>query len=304
MIKIVTAIGGLGNQMFCYAFYKKLKSEFPNIEFRMDLSDIWDNRFENNMELYASFPNLRIDEATSKEIWKSEGKLVNYYRGPASKLVRKFVDKCNTFTMKNKRNKAYTEEQYMKKPMLTETDIENINYFDGFWQNIDFYIPYLEELQKNDFKYAEIKDKCNQEIAEKIASTNAVSLHIRRGDYVGESLDILTTKYYEKIIRHIMETEENPHFYIFSNDSDYIEREYQWLDNKTIVKNNLEIQSSFRDMQLMSLCRINVIANSTFSIWAALLNQNQDKKVFYPDHYYVGIEMQEIHLKGFYRIPI
>ena len=70
-------------------------------------------------------------------------------------------------------------------------------------------------------------------------------------------------------------------FYFFSDDTEYVAEKYGWLQNKIIVQNNKK-EKSFRDMQLMSLCQYNIIANSTFSLWAALLNKNKNKEVLCP----------------------
>lgn len=300
---LVTSIGGLGNQMFCYAFFKKLQIEYPDIEFKMDLSSIWDPRFERNAEFLRVFPNINVEEACAKEIWNHEGKITFTYRGKGSRLIRKIIDTCNTFLMKSKRKKCITEENYEQFRQCTKKlSQEDVLYFDGFWQQIADYIEYLPQL-KNDFVFSKIDDEENQKLLKQIINENSISVHVRRGDYVGETLDILDTSYYSKIIKEIQKENLNNKFYFFTNDPEYVEKEYAWLSQKIIVKHNTGL-NSFRDMQLMSACKHNIIANSTFSIWAALLNPNKEKKVYYPSHYYKGIEMQDITLDGFIKIPV
>ena len=301
--KIVTSIGGLGNQMFCYAFYKKLCMEYPQQTFFMDISDVWDRRYERGAEFLHAFPNIMINEATLAEIRQIEHKFAFRYRGKGSRILRKLVDHINTKYMMSKRKYCVTEERFKDwKSTIPDSEWSNILYFDGYWQDVSYYEQYINELKK-DFQFIKIDDKKNQFLMKEIETTESVSVHIRRGDYVGEILDILDTKYYSDIIKNIQQ--ENPHswFYFFSNDAEYVKKEYAWLKEKTIVEHNCGLES-FRDMQLMSACKKNIIANSTFSIWAALLNDNPYKKVYYPSHYYAGIEMQNINLPGFVKMQV
>ena len=301
--KLVTSIGGLGNQMFCYAFYKKLSKEYPQILFCMDISDIWDKRFERGAEFLRAFPNIQINKASCEEILEAEGKYTFTYRGKGSRYLRKLVDFINQYTMASKRKYCITEEKFkMKQCKITGEEWKEIRYFDGFWQDIEFYLPYIEELQR-DFEYAEIEDAENKRLVSRIQNTYSVAVHVRRGDYVGEVLDILDTEYYSEIIRKILKKEPQSTFFFFSNDSEYVKKEYYWLQNKVIVENNTGV-NSFRDMQLMSMCKENIIANSTFSIWAGILNQNPKRIVYYPSYFAVGSKMKDINLPGFIKCEV
>lgn len=113
---------------------------------------------------------------------------------------------------------------------------------------------------------------------------NSISIHARRGDYVNNSVyhGISSLAYYKKVIEYIKGTVDDPIFYVFSNDT-------------LLVKENLEVEtkevtyvdwnnneSSYRDLQLMSNCKYNIIANSSFSWWGAFLNSNINKIVISP----------------------
>lgn len=302
MKRIIPACGRLGNQMFFYAFYKKLMKEYPNEYFVMDLSDICDSTFENNQELFWVFPNLNIEEATDRDIWNIERKIVNYYRGKGSKLVRRIIDGINSKTTKNNNSKICLEANFIDG--MSENEIREYSIFIGFWQDVDYYIPYLEELRNHDFVFSTVKDELNKQYIERMANQNSVSVHIRRTDYVDEVLDVLSTGYYKRIIERIIEEEKDPVFYFFSDDLKYIEREYDWLKNKVIISHNQKKEDCFRDMQLMSMCKINVIANSSFSLWASLLNQRKDAKVYYPSHYTQDIQWKDIGLEHYIKVPI
>lgn len=301
--KLITSIGGLGNQMFCYAFYKKMCLEYPHINFLMDISDVWDGRYDRGAEFLHAFPNIKVNEATLAQIRKVEHKIAFTYRGKGSRLLRKIVDSINRKYMVSQKKYCVTETKFEEWGCKIPNEAwDDILYFDGYWQNLTYYEPYIAELKK-DFQFLPFKDQKNIQLMKQIEDTESVSIHIRRGDYVGETLDILDTEYYTDIIKRIKQENPQSWFYFFSNDAEYVKKEYAWLKEKTIVEHNFGLES-FRDMQLMSACKKNIIANSTFSIWAAILNNNPDKEVYYPSHYYEGIKMQDINLPGFVKVKV
>ncbi|MDD6824960.1 MAG: alpha-1,2-fucosyltransferase [Oscillospiraceae bacterium] len=294
----IRVVGGLGNQMFCYAFYEKIKKAYPDVKFIMDISSVWTRSFQREAEFLDVFPGIHVECATARQIFRAQNQLTFKYRGKGSRMIYAVMKKINSVLVPKKRKYCITENDYLENEGNIE--FENVRYLDGFWQNIDHYIPMLEDLQKL-FAFRPMEEEYEINRMKEIQSCNSVSVHIRRGDYVGEVLDILDTEYYRSIIRKIQDEEPDAHFFFFSNDSAYVEREYFWLKEKTIVDDNTG-SHSFRDMQLMSMCKTNIIANSTFSIWAALLNQNEHRKVYYPSLYQRGTKMQDIHLPGFVKV--
>ena len=107
--------------------------------------------------------------------------------------------------------------------------------------------------------------------------------------------------YYKKAVEHIKERVSDPRFFIFSDDCDFVRDEFTWLDNKCVVSGN-EGDSSYLDMQLMSLCKHNIIANSTFSQWGALLNNNEDHITVYPRAYLKERDNEVKNFKGWIRL--
>lgn len=301
--KLVISIGGLGNQMFCYAFYKKMCLEYPNQKFLMDITSVWDGRYERGAEFLHAFPGIRINEATPAEVRYAEHKITFTYRGKGSRLIRTIVDLVNSKYMISQKKYSVTEAKYEEWGNKIPNDVwDHISYFEGYWQTLSYYEPYIDELKK-DFTFLQFQDQKNIQLMKEIETAESVSVHIRRGDYVGETLDILDTEYYTDIIKNIKRERPHSWFYFFSNDAGFVKKEYAWLKEKTIVEHNSGLES-FRDMQLMSGCKSNIIANSTFSMWAAVLNNNPNKKVYYPSHYYEGIRMQDINLPGFIKVQV
>lgn len=141
---------------------------------------------------------------------------------------------------------------------------------------------YFAEVKDEVLKQFTLKDPLSQN-AEDIAKniqTNSVSIHIRRGDYVGNNHHgLCDLEYYYKALHHIKTKISTPHFFIFSDDIEWAKDNLQ-IGDATFVSNG-DI-SEVEELILMSTCSHNIIANSTFSWWAAYLNKNPHKIIIAP----------------------
>ncbi|MBQ7464183.1 MAG: alpha-1,2-fucosyltransferase, partial [Lachnospiraceae bacterium] len=107
--------------------------------------------------------------------------------------------------------------------------------------------------------------------------------------------------FYRRAADVILSAYPDARFFIFSDDKDFISKSFDWLENKVVVTGNTGADS-YRDMYLMSICDHNIIANSTFSTWGALLNKNENKMVIYPEKYLSGQDSEKKTLKGWVRL--
>ena len=137
-----------------------------------------------------------------------------------------------------------------------------------------------------------------------------VSLHIRRGDYLNPEVQaiyggICTDEYYEAAVKYMKEGHPGCRFYVFSNDPEWVKENLK-IENMTVVEGSDE-EHGYRDMYLMSLCKHNILANSSFSWWGAWLNKNTEKEVIGPtiwihkdgfDQIYEGFNVKRISPKG------
>jgi hypothetical protein len=120
----------------------------------------------------------------------------------------------------------------------------------------------------------------------KILEHNSVAIHIRRTDFLDSKIGkrfsgICTDEYYRNAIQTIKEKVENPFFFIFSDDIEYVKNNFE-LENSCIIEGN----AGYADLYLMSLCKHYILANSTFSFWAAMLNKEETKTVCIPEYWY------------------
>jgi hypothetical protein len=129
-------------------------------------------------------------------------------------------------------------------------------------------------------------------IAEQISRVNSVSLHVRRGDYVANLKvaaihGLCSKEYYASAIKFISKKVERPHFFVFSDDINWVENNFKINYPCTYINQNFS-NESYNDLRLMSLCQHNIIANSSFSWWGAWLNCNSEKIVIAPKKWFAN----------------
>lgn len=262
-MNIVSITGGLGNQMFQYALCLALKSAGHTV--KLDISKYDYYKIHNNYELEDVFG---INEHYAS---KSEVKKYGYLK---DNRVTRFLLKTPWVkkSIFRENDRGYLPEVFLKKD----------SYFKGYWQNQEYFKNITHEIRsKYRFKPFDTEEqKC---IAKKIQSCISVSLHIRRGDYLKHPLysGLCQIDYYTRAYEYLKEKiEENFEIFVFSNDVTWVKENFCFPKMYIIDCN--QGKESYRDMQLMSLCKHNIIANSSFSWWGAWLNNNEDKIVIAP----------------------
>ena len=305
---IVRVTGGLGNQMFQYALGYVLSKKYPQREVKIDATWYRQMEVHNGFELQRIFEHeghaLSLKLASDAEIRRAcksvlaPGIKKGFFSG-LNPLREKMEWHVQDYKRKKEKSSVYDENRSKKEKNVGQIkhDLnqlgDRIQYIRGYWQDVNYFEGYMEEIAK-EFQFPKPDEK-NEEILNKIDSTNAVSVHVRRGDYVGSDFDVLTDDYYKNAIDYVKGFMKNPVFYFFSDDKEYIEKEFAWLKEKELIAHNVGAQS-FRDMQLMSRCKVNIIANSSFSKWGALLNTYPDKLVIYPKVYHKDFGQETIEL--------
>lgn len=167
----------------------------------------------------------------------------------------------------------------------------NTIFYLGYWQDCK-YMPSDLNLHFRDMALSEK----NTKILEVIKSTNSVSLHIRRGDYlkpqnISRFGNICTEEYYRKAMEIIKNNIKNPHYFVFSDEIEWCKQNLELSNNTHFVDWNIG-DDSILDMYLMSKCKANIIANSSFSYWSAKLSGN--KLVVYPAKWFNDVKAPTI----------
>lgn len=263
----VNVYGGLGNQMFQYAFGKCLATVKDD--------DLYlDNSPFRNYELR----NFELDKFN-----------VNYKEITFDKLsVCNLDTKYKMFLIRNinKFTNLFSSIYFEKVPFIYDESVFNSKstLFVGYWQSYK-YFNRIREVLLREFSLKNVVNEKNQAILDRIRSTNSVSLHVRRGDYVStnplkESI-VCSLEYYDVAISLIKKKIDNPTFFIFSDEIDWVKSNLniEHLNHEYV---DLNSENPEYDLELMKNCKNNIIANSSFSWWGAWLNNNQDKVVIVP----------------------
>ena len=263
-MKVVKILGGLGNQMFQYAFYLALANKYNNV--KIDISDFRNYELHNGLELENVF-DIKLQKA-SRFITEL---LDPSYRAWGYRKLRRILNLKNTLAV---------EQNFFSFDKHILNDPKSRIYW-GYWQNTKYFEHLANKIRKC-FMFKKPLTGKNEQIAEIISCCESVSIHIRRGDYIGHDLlgGICDLDYYKQAISVIENSVSTPNFFIFSNDIEWCEENLNIKDAHYISwnKNN----DSYIDMQLMSLCKHNIIANSSFSWWGAWLNSNENKIIISP----------------------
>ena len=280
-MKIVKILGGLGNQMFQYALYLALKKHFHDEKIMIDTSCFIGYPLHNGFELDKIF-SLNTPVAT----WWDRLKVGYPYHNYRCWQIGKYI-------MPNRKTMCVESKDFTyDNSVLTQA---GDRYFDGYWQHEEYFCDVRSVILKK-FAFPPTMDERNRALIEKLSHTESVSLHIRRGDYVNHHLfrGICDLDYYKRAVEY-MEKQVTPHVYcIFSNDIEWCETHLRdLLPNKVIIYVDWNKGAqSFVDMQLMSLCSHNIIANSSFSWWGAWLNCNPYKVVIVPQKW-LNIQIED-----------
>lgn len=273
---IVDFFGGLGNQMFQYAFLKKLEIKYPQTKI---ISFIYDqyNSCHNGFELEKIF-NIKLEQSTLKD-WTY---LSDFY--PVGAKFYTVLNKL--FAMRRvcfgpKSSCIMIDDQSCYYPEVFALNPLKSYCFHGVWQNTEYFND-IKDIITNAFSFKKELDKNNTDLLKRIKVSNSVSIHIRRGDYLNyDKSYLLDRDYYLKAIDLIKSRVKDSTYFVFSDDIQAAKEILKGIDNVVFINNNSGT-SSYIDMQLMTNCKHNITANSTFSFWGAYLNNSPEKLVIAP----------------------
>lgn len=269
---IVKLIGGLGNQMFQYAAGRRVALA-NNTELKLDIT-VYEKQVGITPRKYGlNVFNIQANIASNEEIGKL--KKENVFLNKLSKFIPVFKD-----------SRVTEKHFYFDRAVL---NIKNNSHLEGYWAS-EKYFKDIENIIRKDFTFKDKPDEVNQQMVGRIKNCDSVSIHIRRGDYV---FDEKTNKYhgfcdldyYLRAITLVTKTVKNPQFFVFSDDIKWAKQNLHPKFPCTYVDHNVG-KKDYEDMHLMSLCKHNIIANSSFSWWGAWLNQNPGKIVIAPKKWF------------------
>jgi len=259
---VVKLMGGLGNQMFQYAFTKNL-AEKNNIQFKIDLSFLKRRDLGSNF-VYRDFDldifNLEVSSEINPIDLENQIKIIENFFHYNSEIEQQiFNSKLKNF------------------------------YLEGYWQSPKYFQNITEDLKK-DFTFKNPIENINDDkikvLLDDILSSNSVMVNIRRTDYLNTNFHgIMDINYFDSAKKIIESKIENPKYFIFSDDIDWCIDNIKF-ENQVIVNHNYKGYKFGTYLQLMKNCKNFIIPNSTFAWWSAWLCDNQNKNVVCPKKWF------------------
>lgn len=290
-MKIVRLKGGLGNQMFQYAFGRRITAE-TGVEVKLDaLNGFKDDFFERYFCLHNYA--ITLDTADREELEK-----YHFYNAA---IPGRFLEKVRSDEQKYivKESHRFT---YMKKLFNNSED----RYYDGYWQNPE-YFQNIKPILLREFNLKDETKQSIENLENEILNCQSVGIHVRKPHALKNNIidsgtlnrfEVITKEYYLKAISILNRVIKGMSFYVFTDDTGYAKEILSGIDLKSIQSNK-----EYEDLYLLSRCRHQIISNSTFSWWSAWLNINKDKIVISPQFWYKdhSIKLDSL-LNGFIKI--
>lgn len=275
--------GGLGNQMFQYALGRAL-SLAKDVPLNFDGS-FFKQKYAKNRPFSLRIFNSRVNFSDDLRI-------------PMYWSLRRFFKSKNFFGL----------EIYHEKDFAYDENIFSVSenaFIEGFFQSEKYFKKFEYQIRK-DFTFEPEPDEQNSALIEEMSGCASVSVHVRRGDYINKAryqsmFSHCDINYYTNAANLIAAKIKSPVFYFFSDEPDWIKENFKLNHPFKIISHNIGAKS-YEDMRLMSFCKHNIIANSSFSWWGAWLNNNSDKIIICPKKWFAQIPTPDIYPENWKKI--
>jgi len=282
----VRLMGGLGNQMFQYAFGKRMALA-NNTELVLDQLLLLDKSQPHELVTHRNFD---LDIFTIKNYrWATEEEIFSFSGATNVSIIKKIVRKIKNTLVPKKlivQNANEFNEEYLK--------IKSDVCFVGRWQSELYFKDAANEI-RNEFTFSSSFNHEIEKYVNIIKDCNAVCLHVRRGDLItsavySSSIGALNWTYYENALAYIRTQIVNPVFFIFSDDIDWCKKTIVLTEQTYYMDAGTAGKKAEGHLYLMQQCKHFIISNSTYAWWAAWLAKGDNKQVVYPLNWYKDLK--------------
>lgn len=290
MIRI-NITGGLGNQLFQYAFGRKIQKESGQI-LVLNINELekYDNKRRFELSNYKLNSNVNIEDC-----------ILPWYvhrRSIGSKIMRNLSPELMRTYALTKNAYVWYEDSDMHRGKL---DYSKDIYVGGYWQSYKYFSDVAEEIKSEIVLKEELNEK-NKYLQKLIEGKDSVCVHVRRGDYIGSEHQICNEKYYHDAIKEMIKINSNFCFFVFSDEIEWIKSNiYIPTSNVVYVDNKNE---PCTELFLMSGCKHFIISNSSFSWWAQFLSTYDNKIVIAPSKWHKTKEFRNIYIDSWKLINV
>lgn len=276
---------GLGNQMFLYAAAKALALRH-NTRLLADMS-YYSEESQRKLPAEAGRRFYELDRfnVTTEDLPGYEGMIIRRVRSRnVLKKMRAIVPCLICRALGSRRHFIHYCEKGPRFDKAVLRLPDNV-ILEGYFVSYKYFEDCADVIRR-DLAFRQPPDSANRDMLDEIAAVNAVSIHVRRGDYltnkvVTEKFGLCSLDYYRRAVQHAAQKVQAPVFYVFSDDPEWT-RQHLKIDYPCVYVTHNTLETGYEDLRLMSACKHNIIANSTFSWWGAWLNPNPDKTVICP----------------------
>lgn len=263
--------GGLGNQLFQYALGHRLATE-RQVPLRLDISSYDNDPLKRTYRLDHFHINAQLTKSSLMRLYRHDWRRYRWLRAITG--AAQVISEAQSFVL---------DDKVFSAPKRA--------YLRGYWQHPQYFEAIAPTIRQH-FQIKTPIDTLNQTWLDKIRFVNSVAIHIRRGDYVTQPTTQqlhgnLSLIYYQAAAQAMLQTIENPHFFVFSDDPDWVRAEFRLPAPMWVIEHNRS-EKDYEDLRLMSSCQHHIIANSTFSWWAAWLAQSAQQVVIAPVPWMIG----------------
>jgi len=269
-------MGGLGNQLFQYAAAKRI-AVVNNSPLKLDIAE-----YQENSSRQFQLNNFNIIAGIA-----SPENLSYFYRYRGLNLKAISLNFIQNFL-------PYSKRIYIKEPSFEFNPrvltVSKNAYLEGYWQS-ERYFKDIEDIIRQEFTLKKpLLSSKNPRIALEMKNYPSVSVHIRRKDYLTPKLSkifhVCPSEYYYSAIDSIKKRLKNPVFFVFADDINWAKESLAKFPEKIVFVSDQNINKDYEELHLMSQCKHNIIANSSFSWWGAWLNKNPEKIVIAPKNWF------------------
>jgi Glycosyl transferase family 11 len=269
---VVKLMGGLGNQMFQCALGLQL-AQRKRTPLRLDVSD------------------CRTNE---KRPYALDSLNVNVISASPDELRRFSIPSDSNLALLMDRLVPYYRRRYVREPNFPRFDANIFRcgrnvYLSGYWQSEKYFLEIAPEIRRA-FMPRWPLSPGSANVAQRIGAANAVSIHVRRGDYVTNHAahafhGLCSPQYYAAAIEYVQARITSPRFFVFSDDAEFADARFGDVPQCEVVCSDPN-RLDHEDLWLMRLCKHHIVANSSFSWWGAWLNPREDKIVVAPKKWF------------------
>jgi Glycosyl transferase family 11 len=275
---IVRLMGGLGNQMFQYAFGRALAERHDRV-LKIDISVLMDRRKKNDHFVFREYSldifDINEDFANAHEVDEFTKRIKN-----------EFLDKLMN------RSLGY-KSSYIREPHyhFSEEAINSPNnvLVEGYWQSEKYFYSIRQKLKKS-FTFKQPPGINCQTWLDEIDNSNSVCVHVRRGDFlINSNHGFCGLPYYQQAQKIMREKINNPSYFVFSDEIEWCRENMQFLSGAKFIPKDFAGYKDQDHLRMMAHCKNFIIPNSSFAWWAAWLGKKENSIVIAPNHWYKGV---------------